>query len=129
MGEAKTPDSDRKLVEEAWWPHHSTLTPVPVPAPAPAAPVPAPEGDKGEAPSKSSKGKKREPTDQWKITEALMRADYPQGVPDTTRTANLRRKITGKDNERWNAECKDRGISVPAPSLSSVDRVRKSLAH
>jgi hypothetical protein len=87
----------------------------------------APDKGKGEASGKSSKRKKREPTPQWQITEALLRADHPQGVPDTARTANLRRKIVGVDNKRWKAECERRGISVPAPSSSSVDRVRKSL--
>ena len=87
----------------------------------------APAKGKGEASGKSSKRKKREPTPQWQITEALLRADHPQGVPDTARTANLRRKIVGVDNKRWKAECERRGISVPAPSYSAVDRVRKSL--
>jgi hypothetical protein len=124
----KIPDDDRRafdraLAEEAW-PHRSM--PAPVPAPAP---TPAPEDSRGEAPSKSGKGKKREPKDQWQITEALLREDHPQGVPKTARTANLRRKLLGIDNKRWKAECERRGIAAPAPSPSTVDRVRKSLAH
>ena len=76
-----------------------------------------------------AKRKKREPTLQWQITEALLRADHPERVPNTARTAGLLRKIVGVDNKRWNAECERRGVSVPAPTYSSVARVRKSLAY